>query len=1127
MIPRRSAATPVITTRTTPDSKRKGSSSASGTGHGLGIRTGYSLDGRDNNVGGSTSGLASTPLKPAAAASSSRLPTLKASTYATGQGQMRIAGDVGVVGINAGNDMSALAATNDSADVPPVPAIPRVYGSPHTSTFDHRAQSSVASTIAGASTINGAPPVPSARKASLPAETHLGEVAAGESTWDYATSISNEKQRRNHQHHHGQRAFSLYGDCKRVTLTSPQRANQNTRLQPLKLPPLNIAPLSGSITRHIDALKPAAVRDVTNAAADNLAAERMPVTTPPPRAYPRTPATPMTASKATFFANNKDVESKVPHSVKQKRRTTSSAHFGALSDRRLSPGSAGSEDHIVEMADDDTIKPSTAIVGQTDMSDIDPDVSDIQGLPESPATVSASEEKGLPTPTPTSSASSLPRSLGNGFPRMSSGSHESSHRNVTAEEKDKVATGFGGTTAITEIVAAKVSNYEFDPTSSTSKVVPSATLNSTGSTKAFPTELKGSPAVAKQRTTSLHIKGRSAGAALLANGATSSGASLRAPSMGIPPPSAHTNDSPVETHRAPPPRAALTASQGRTPAAGFRSFSSGKIRVADHALDRYDLAADEEMRRLGSKRKDLEIQARVLDDLGCRACPKDRASAPLAIRFANLNIFERGEIVDFKEIYFTGTPHAKKIAGDLHSSAANFGYDDERGDYNVVIGDHLAFRYEVVDVLGRGSFGQVVRCIDHKIGGLVAVKIIRNKKRFHQQALVEVNLLAKLKEWDPNRRHGVVNFTQSFYWRGHLCISTELLGMNLYELIKAHDFKGFSLRIIRRFTSQILSTLLLLRQHKVIHCDLKPENILLAHPLKSEIKVIDFGSSCFENEKVYTYIQSRFYRSPEVILGMSYGMPIDMWSLGCIMAELYTGYPIFPGENEQEQLACIMEIFGPPERHLIEKSSRRKLFFDSNGRPRATVSSKGRRRRPSSKDLKHVLKCDDDAFLDFIARCLRWNPNSRLNPADALNHEFITGVKAPPRPRHYGSSSSVRRALNMRPLPTPPGDTVSGALKTSTSVLSSTAVRSPANRPTLISSPSKVSPATRSNTRRQYNIGGNRNSSSATTGPSRRRLTTHASSSGLTGSSLTRVSQRSVSTKAGLPTAAATTSLAS
>jgi dual specificity tyrosine-phosphorylation-regulated kinase 2/3/4 len=254
---------------------------------------------------------------------------------------------------------------------------------------------------------------------------------------------------------------------------------------------------------------------------------------------------------------------------------------------------------------------------------------------------------------------------------------------------------------------------------------------------------------------------------------------------------------------------------------------------------------------------------------------------------------------------------------------------------------------------------------------------------------------------DPENKHSMINFTQSFYFRGHLCISTELLGMNLYEFIKAYEFKGFHLTLIRRFAKQMLASLVLLKSKRVIHCDLKPENILLAHPMHSEIKVIDFGSSCFENEKVYTYIQSRFYRSPEVILGMSYGIPIDMWSLGCILAELLTGYPIFPGENEQEQLACIMEIFGPPEKHLIEKSSRKKLFFDSVGKPRVTVSSKGRRRRPSSKTLQQALKCDDEAFLDFTQRCLRWDPERRIKPDEAMQHEFITGIKrmAPPRTR--------------------------------------------------------------------------------------------------------------------------------
>lgn len=119
---------------------------------------------------------------------------------------------------------------------------------------------------------------------------------------------------------------------------------------------------------------------------------------------------------------------------------------------------------------------------------------------------------------------------------------------------------------------------------------------------------------------------------------------------------------------------------------------------------------------------------------------------------------------------------------------------------------------------------------------------------------------------------------------------------------------------------------------------------MLCHPIRSGIKVIDFGSSCLETEKgepttkrsvarrltlasVYTYIQSRFYRSPEVILGMNYAMAIDMWSLGCILAELYTGVPIFPGENEHEQLACIMEIIGVPDQAIINRASRRKTFF--------------------------------------------------------------------------------------------------------------------------------------------------------------------------------------------------------
>lgn len=172
-----------------------------------------------------------------------------------------------------------------------------------------------------------------------------------------------------------------------------------------------------------------------------------------------------------------------------------------------------------------------------------------------------------------------------------------------------------------------------------------------------------------------------------------------------------------------------------------------EAKTMETQLDRDDLTAEEEMRRLASKRKETEKAAKEIDVLRRRATAKDRVSPNSALRMAHLNIFERGEIVDYKDVYFCGLQDAQKHVGDLSADLANFGYDDDRGDYNIVHGDHLAYRYEIVDILGKGSFGQVVRCIDHKTGVLVAIKIIRNKKRFHQQALVEVDILQRLREW--------------------------------------------------------------------------------------------------------------------------------------------------------------------------------------------------------------------------------------------------------------------------------------------------------------------------------------------------------------------------------------------
>jgi len=140
-------------------------------------------------------------------------------------------------------------------------------------------------------------------------------------------------------------------------------------------------------------------------------------------------------------------------------------------------------------------------------------------------------------------------------------------------------------------------------------------------------------------------------------------------------------------------------------------------------------------------------------------------------------------------------------------------------------------------------------------------------------------------------------------FRKHLCIVFELLSINIYELIQIYDFDGLPMRMIRNYAKQILEALKYMKQENIIHCDLKPENILL-HDKEAEdggkITIIDLGSSCFINEWLYTYIQSRFYRAPEIMLGIPYTSAIDMWSFGCIMIELFVGFPIFPGESEKE-----------------------------------------------------------------------------------------------------------------------------------------------------------------------------------------------------------------------------------
>jgi dual specificity tyrosine-phosphorylation-regulated kinase 2/3/4 len=124
------------------------------------------------------------------------------------------------------------------------------------------------------------------------------------------------------------------------------------------------------------------------------------------------------------------------------------------------------------------------------------------------------------------------------------------------------------------------------------------------------------------------------------------------------------------------------------------------------------------------------------------------------------------------------------------------------------------------------------------------------------------------------------------------------------------------------------------------------------------------------------------------MFGMKYTPAIDMWSFGCIMAEMYRGYPLFPGKNEEELMGKIIEVLGSPPKELVLNCPRKQVFFDKYGSPLPYFDSKGYLRPPASNPLKRLLAGNDD-FVEFVYRCLDWDPEKRITPAEALLHDWI------------------------------------------------------------------------------------------------------------------------------------------
>mmetsp|Transcript_34638 Transcript_34638/g.60911 ORF Transcript_34638/g.60911 Transcript_34638/m.60911 type:complete len:527 (+) Transcript_34638:301-1881(+) len=374
-----------------------------------------------------------------------------------------------------------------------------------------------------------------------------------------------------------------------------------------------------------------------------------------------------------------------------------------------------------------------------------------------------------------------------------------------------------------------------------------------------------------------------------------------------------------------------------------------------------------------------------------------------------LTAYELKEISEFDQVYFIA-PNANKIQAD--PDRINQGYDNERGFYRIVIGDHIAFRYEVLSIIGRGSFGQVVKAFDYKRNETVAIKIIRNSVKLAKQAGIEIKLLNLIRTKDAKDERNVVKMKNYFVFRNHVCISFELLSLNLYEFLRKNQFQGMQLSMIRRIAVQILISLTFLKSLNIIHCDLKPENVVLKQPNKSSIKLIDFGSSSMVDQTIYNYIQSRYYRAPEVILQLRYNRAIDMWSLGCILAELYKGTPLFSGDTELQVITRMQEVLGQVPQDIVAKSRRRTEFFTKELTPMMAPDAKGKVSTPGSIPLTQALNCEDLQFIDFLHCCFAWDPSERMQPDCALRHPWIVGENV--NSSFLLDSSSVSKSAKRR-----------------------------------------------------------------------------------------------------------------
>lgn len=326
----------------------------------------------------------------------------------------------------------------------------------------------------------------------------------------------------------------------------------------------------------------------------------------------------------------------------------------------------------------------------------------------------------------------------------------------------------------------------------------------------------------------------------------------------------------------------------------------------------------------------------------------------------------------------TAAAATDKPAADEHAAGAK---TDDKLDKDTII-EANGVAYRPLHLVGTGSFGVVIQAQLVESGELVAIKKVLQDKRFKNRELQIMRLLNH-----PN----VVQLKSSFYTSGskstddvYLNLVLEFVPETVYRVARQYSKKKEAMPMIyiKCYIYQLLKALEYIHDLGICHRDIKPQNLLLDTP-NSVLKLCDFGSAkiLVKGEPNVAYICSRYYRAPELIFGATaYTTAIDIWSTGCVLAELILGAPMFPGASGMDQLVEIIKVLGTPTKEQIKLMNPKYTEFRF-----PQIKS-----HPWSRVFRS--KTEPEA-IEMVAALLVYDPTTRLTASQALEHTFFEELK--------------------------------------------------------------------------------------------------------------------------------------